>query len=230
MRPFRAALAGLLIALFSAISVHAEAPWINLFDGKTLDNWEVKGGKATYKIDGDAIVGTSAPNSDNTFLCTKKHFGDFILEFEFWGSAELNSGVQVRGNSLPDYQNGRVHGYQVELEETNRERDWSGGIYDEARRGWLDPKKGEEKSDYAIKFGETGKSSWKADDWNKVRVEAVGDHIQTWVNGVPRADLHDDMTPSGFIALQVHGVGDKTTPLFVKWRNIRLQEVKPAAK
>ncbi|MBI2435287.1 MAG: DUF1080 domain-containing protein [Candidatus Hydrogenedentes bacterium] len=210
----------------------AEENWINLFNGKDLGNWEVKGGKATYRIEGDAIVGTSAPNTENSFLCSKEEFKDFVLEFEFLGHPNLNSGVQIRSESLADYKNFRVHGYQVELEDEAKDRDWSGGIYDEARRGWLYPLEADKDKEPAKEFSEQGKAVWKNGDWNKVRVEAKGDSIKTWVNGEPRADLKDNMTPEGFIALQVHSVGGKTEPLSVRWRNIRLMKLDgaPAAK
>jgi hypothetical protein len=47
----------------------------------------------------------------------------------------MNSGIQIRSLSKPEFNNGRVHGYQVEIDPSDR--GWSGGIYDEARRGWL---------------------------------------------------------------------------------------------
>ncbi|GMV90486.1 MAG: hypothetical protein AMXMBFR82_02640 [Candidatus Hydrogenedentota bacterium] len=217
---------GLVLVLGFAFApvLHAEEEWVDLFNGKDLDDWEVKGGAATYHIEGDAIVGVSAPNTENTFLCTKKHYSDFVLEFEAFASPTMNSGCQVRSNSLPDYKDGRVHGYQIEMEDENNPRKWSGGIYDEGRRGWLYPTK--ENEDLAAKFSEQGKTVWKNGEWNHYKVEAIGDSIKTWVNGELRADLTDDMTPSGFIALQVHGVGDKTEPMSVKWRNIRIKEVK----
>ncbi|MCC6696424.1 MAG: DUF1080 domain-containing protein [Candidatus Hydrogenedentes bacterium] len=201
-----------------------EEAWVPLFNGKDLSNWETKGGAATYHIEEDAIVGVSAPNTKNSFLCTKEHYADFILEFEFKASPTMNSGCQIRSNSLPDYKDGQVHGYQVELEDENNPRKWSGGIYDEGRRGWLYPTK--ENEELASKFSEAGKTVWKNGEWNTIRVEAIGSSIKTWVNGELRADLQDDMTPSGFIALQVHGVGDKTEPMTVRWRNIRIQEAK----
>ena len=73
----------------------------------------------------------------NTFLATTKNYGDFILEFDFKIDDGLNSGVQLRSESKKDYQNGRVHGYQFEIDPSKRA--WSGGIYDEARRNWLYP-------------------------------------------------------------------------------------------
>ena len=45
------------------------------------------------------------------------------------------------------------------------------------------------------------------------------------LNGVQVTDLHDDMTAMGFIGLQVHGVGPRTEPLTVTWRNLRIREL-----
>ena len=54
-----------------------------------------------------------------------------------------------------------------------------------------------------------------------------GNSIRTWINGVPAADLKDDMTPSGFIALQVHGVGKhpERAGKQVRWRNVMIKEL-----
>ena len=206
---------------FCLNSVCEERAWTDLFDGTTLNGWEQKGGAAKYAVEDGVLVGTSVPNTDNSFLCTAEEYGDFVLEFEFFGHPALNSGVQIRSESRPDYKNGRVHGYQCELEDEGKERDWFCGIYDEGRRGWLLPK--DKDSDEARQFGEAGKRLWRNGEWNHVRIEARGDHIQTWLNGELRADLRDTMTPRGFIALQVHGVGGRQEPMSVKWRNIRIQ-------
>lgn len=211
------------LLIFSGSVVAEDDGWVSLYNGKNLDGWTQKGGDAKYAAEGDTIVGTSVPNTANSFLCTEKEYGDFILEFEFKGHPELNSGVQIRSHSLPEYQKGRVHGYQCELEQESQDRDWSGGIYDEARRGWLFPKKDDEA--HGKSFGNQGKANWKSGDWNKVRIEARGPRIRTWINDVPRADLTDDMTAAGFIALQVHGVGKNETPMKVYWRNLRLKEI-----
>jgi hypothetical protein len=205
----------------SAIAQEEEG-WTDLFNGTDLEGWEQKGGEAKYTVEDGQIIGTSVPDSPNSFLCTKKEYADFILEFEFKGHADLNSGVQIRSNSLESYKKGRVHGYQVELEEEVIRRDWSGGIYDEGRRGWLDPHPDDE--DAQIKFGKQGRRIWMMSTWNKVRVEVQGDHIQTWINGFERADLHDDETSEGFIALQVHSTKEKE-PMSVRWRNIRIKEI-----
>ncbi|HCF81256.1 MAG TPA: DUF1080 domain-containing protein, partial [Porphyromonadaceae bacterium] len=158
-----------------------------------------------------AIVGISKSGTPNTFLATNKMYDDFILEFDFKVDDGLNSGVQFRSNSLKEYQNGRVHGYQFEIDPSDRS--WTGGVYDEARRGWL----------YPMTVNPIGQKAFKHNQWNKARIEAIGNSIRTWVNGVPCADILDDVTKSGFIALQVHSINNKQLEgKTVSWRNIRI--------
>lgn len=195
--------------------------WVALFNGEDLSGWTQKGGKAKYEVQDGCIVGSSVPNTSNSFLCTEKPYADFSLEFEFKCDPALNSGVQVRSQSLPEYKNGRVHGYQVEIDvSATRKRWWTAGIYDEGRRGWLFPGKG---GGDGKAFTEQGGKVTKSSEWNHVRIEAVGPRIRTWLNGELRADLKDDMTPSGFIGLQVHGVGKREAPLQIRWRNVRIR-------
>lgn len=202
--------------------------WIPLFDGKTLDGWEVCNGYATYRVEDGAIVGTTAEGSPNSFLCTKREYGDFILEFETMTDPALNSGVQIRSHRYPDegpilvfekghwvsrkVPKGRVYGYQVEI--ANEKSGASGGIYDEARRGWL----------HNIASDPAASKAFKDNQWNHYRVEARGDTIRVWVNGVPCAHLTDPLDQSGFIALQVHAYKGER-PAQVRWRNIRIQDL-----
>jgi hypothetical protein len=204
-----------------ALPLAAEEGFTPLFDGKTLEGWTQRGGKAKYTVEEGAIVGTTVPKTPNSFLCTKKDYGDFILELDFKIDPGLNSGVQIRSESKPDYKNGVVHGYQVEIGDYTADRNWTGGIYDESRRGWL-VKLDQEKDKPVLK-------AFKANDWNHLRVEAKGDLIRTWVNGVPAAELKDDKTLKGFIALQVHGIHDKKEPLKIRWKNIRVKELKASS-
>lgn len=186
--------------------------WTDLFNGKNLKGWTVLNGNADFKAQDGAIVGISKLNTPNTFLATKKMYDDFILEYEAKIDPSLNAGVQIRSNSLPDYKDGRVHGYQVELDPGKRA--WSGGIYDEARRGWL----------YNLECNPKGKEAFKQGEWNKFRVEAIGNNIRVWVNGVQTADLIDDLTSSGFIALQVHNIRkEEQAGKQILYKNIRIK-------
>ena len=203
-------LAALILVSVSVNSVNGQ--WKKLVE-KDLSAWEQLNGTAPFKVEkGGVVVGTTVLDSPNSFICTKEKYSDFILEFDTWFDPQMNSGVQIRSESKADYQNGRVHGYQVELDPSSRA--WSGGIYDEARRGWL----------YTLDKNPAGQKALKVGEWNHYRIEAIGNSIRTWVNGVPCADLVDGLTPSGFIALQVHSIGkdEAKVGLQVKWKNIRI--------
>ncbi|MCA9100830.1 MAG: DUF1080 domain-containing protein [Planctomycetales bacterium] len=201
-----------------------------LFDGKTLDGWTQHGGDAVYTVEDDTIVGSAVLNTGNSFLCTDEHYGDFVLELDFKVDPALNSGIQIRSNVFDepteiDLGDGttksipadRVHGYQVEIDPSPRA--YSGGVYDEGRRGWLQD----------LSENEAARKAFKPGEWNHYRIECRGDSIRTWLNGVPAADLHDSLTPSGFIALQVHGVGDDKSKegIQVRWRDIKIDTLAP---
>ena len=233
-------LAGGLI-LFSASLALAQDGWVNLFNGKNLDGWEEHSGKAKYTVANGVLTGESVSGTGNSFLCTRKTYGNFELELEFKCDALLNSGVQIRSEVFPDATNAviggkefkfpadRIHGYQCEIDmDAARGRMWSGGIYDEARRGWLFPVDGE-KGKQGLAFSAQGRAISKNGEWNKLYIVANGPTIQTWLNGVKRAEICDNVTPRGVIGLQVHGVGDdaKKAGLKVQFRNIRIHELEP---
>ncbi len=196
---------------FVSLAIFAQAKWENLFNGKNLNGWHRLGGSAEYRVENGTIVGISKKDSPNTFLATNKMYGDFILEFEFKVDDFLNSGVQFRSNSVKEYQNGRVHGYQIEIDPSKRA--YTGGIYDEARRGWL----------YDLTNMPIAQQAFKNGQWNKARVEAVGNNIRTWINDIPCANILDKETSSGFIALQVHAINNpQDEGKIVSWKNIRI--------
>lgn len=201
-----------ILGLATALSAAASAQdWEPLFNGKNLKGWTRLNGKATYRVADGAITGISRMGTPNTFLVTDRNFSDFILEFEFKVDDGLNSGVQFRSHSTKDYQNGRVHGYQFEIDPSDRA--WSGGVYDEAARGWL----------YPLTENPAAKTAFKNGEWNKARIEAYGNSIRTWVNGVPCTYLWDDGAAEGFIALQVHAVYEPALEgKTVSWKDIRI--------
>ena len=198
--------------------------WKQLFDGKTIDGWSIKSGVATYKVEDGSIVGTTVKGSPNTFLCSDKKFGDFELTFEVKFDHFFNSGCQIRSKLRGEKFGGRVYGPQVEIE---RSPGQSGFIYGEAAGGWQSP---EPKSkDKAV----STHSHFKNDGWNKYRVLAVGQKIQTWINGNAVADLTYDEkryknNSEGFIGLQVHGVGNNPKLMSVRWKNIYIRSVEAA--
>ena len=193
--------------------------WRALFDGKTLAGWYQCNGSASYTVEDGTIAGRSVVNSPNSFLCTRERFGDFVLEYDVWLGSQMNSGVQIRSIADSAVKGGRVHGYQVEIDPS--ERRWTGGIYDESRRGWLHTLDAQPAAQRAFHLGA----------WNHFRVEALGSSIRTWVNGVAVANIVDGLTPSGVIALQVHDIGRDSTLAgqVVRFRNLRIRTDNPAA-
>ena len=211
----------------SGATAFAEEGFAPLFNGTDLTGWEQHSGKAEYRVEDGAVVGKTVLGTGNSFLCTKEQYGDFVLEFEFKVAKNMNSGVQFRSQFYPKeteleidgkmkkFGADRVHGYQFEIDPSPRA--YTGGIFDEARRGWLKDLKGNEPAQKAFKQG----------DWNAARIECKGDSIKTFINGVQAAELKDGLTPKGVIALQVHGIGkNKAAGEEIRWRNIRIKEIK----
>jgi hypothetical protein len=226
MKPFAWILVTPLLSLLLGCATRTHSDWITLFDGKTLNGWTQKGGKAKYRVENGEIIGASVPNTPNSFLCTTREFANFILEMDFKVDEGLNSGVQIRSQcfDVPTtiVVNGKektipagiVHGYQVEIDPSARA--WTGGLYDESRRGFY-------LND--LKNNEPARKAFRHNAWNHFRIECRDNVFKTWLNDVPATDCKDDMTSSGFIGLQVHGVGNKETSMEVRFRNIRLKEL-----
>jgi hypothetical protein len=171
------------------------------------------------------IVGTTAEGGPNTFLC-KGPFSDFELEFEVLCDKELNSGVQIRSHvytkDTPQESNlkrvrkaGEVYGYQCEIAEASKGT--AGNFWDEGRRTkWLD--------DFTNK--PAARAAFKDGQWNRYRIVAKGNHIRSLVNGVACADFRDNTDATGFIGLQVHSLKAGAGPYQVRWRHLRLRELK----
>ena len=229
-----------LLSIFLATICFAPVVWaeesVSLFDGKTLKGWDVLTCEAVVK---DSAILLTAGNG---LVQSKKQYSDFVLEYEYKCDNRLNSGVQIRSTAYnkevtktlengktKKFPAGRVHGYQVEIDPNKPDRMWSAGIYDEGRRGWLYPGlRGGNDGEAKAAFTKSGQKIYKPNEWNKVRVECNGDSIKTWLNGVVRADFKDSLTAKGFIALQVHGIGNKKELVGaqVQWRNLRLKVLK----
>ncbi len=200
-------------------AVALEEGFTPLFNGKDLTGWKRVNGQGEYKVEGDCIVGFGENVRKNTFLITEKTYGDFDFRFEMkFDDLSGNSGMMFRANQKPG-EDGRVFGYQCE-HDNGKDRAWTAGLYDEARRGWLFPNKANKEQCAA--FTKQGKEITKWDDWNEIRIVCEGKHIRIWINGEERVDFTDEaeeFTAEGFFGLQVHsGKSCK-----VRWRNLRVK-------
>jgi hypothetical protein len=199
----------LLFTVISSVAVCQE--WQSMLQNDQLKGWTLRGGSATFVCTDGVVTATCNDRSQNTFLCSDVMDQDFILEFEIRVDSALNSGVQIRSSVTSKYENGRVRGLQVEVDPSARR--FSGGIYDEAGRQWL----------YPVSLNPSALGAFKNGTWNQFRVEADGRHIRTWVNGIPCANLIDEMASAGFIGLQAHAVyRPEDLGKTVEWRNIRI--------
>ena len=205
----------LIVCLAGLSACNESQEWKTLFNGKDLTGWKQICGEAPFSVEDGCIVTKGIDGKVNSFLAADEEFGDFILEFEFKMDEGFNSGVQFRGHLDTA---GRVYGYQFE-HCGNPARSWTGGIYDERRRGWL----------YKLTWNPKGREANHLGEWNTGRIEAVGNHIRTFVNGVLCSDILDDADASGIIALQSHAAynNEKMIGSEARWRNIRICTVHP---
>lgn len=198
----------------SASAIGGELGWIDLFNGENLDGWTQRNGTATFRVEGNTIVGKTAVGSPNSFLCTNENYSDFELTFDVKLDSALNSGVQIRSLSKEGIPSGRVNGPQVEIAANGN----SGYLYGEAAGGWMTPDS-----------ARVPHSHFVDGQWNSFHVMALGDRIQVWINGKLVSDLRDEEKfqthPSGFIGLQVHGIPADQGPYEVRWRNLRLRDL-----
>ena len=199
-----------LFSLCMALTLSAQQQFTSLTNGSDLSNWESYGGQAPYTISGDTITGTAVVNTPNTFLCTERPYSDFILTLEFNDDAPLNSGVMARGQWRQQDDIRRIYGYQVEIDPSPR--GYTGGIYDEARRGWI----------YPLHYNDRARQLYRHGEWNELRVEAIGHNLRTYVNGEAAANLVDSLDDSGLICLQVHAINEDLAGKQVRWRNIQV--------
>ena len=191
------------------------ARWQSLFDGQTLDGWQVVDGTATVLVDDGAMVGLLHDKENFTYLVSEEDYGDFILELDVKVIGDLNSGILLRGQSDPAVNRGRMNGYQMEIDQSPRQ--WTGGIYEEAGRGWL----------YSLAGRPAAQAAYRPSQWNHYRIEALGDTFRIWLNGVPVLHLVDDQTAAGKLGFQLHqlsrGFGGGTVSI----RNVRILTDEP---
>lgn len=206
-------LLGILLMLGCCTSSSRE-PWTEIYNGRDLDRWEIRDGSVEAWVEDGLMVSQQTDSLNFSYLVYKEELRDFILECEVKLTGSLNSGILVRGISDPELNNGRIHGFQMEIDQT--ERRWTGGIYEEMGRKWLTPIKD-------MGLGEQeALNAYKVSDWNHFRIEAISDTFKIWVNGIPTTHLIDNKTERGMIGFQIHKLGPDSETGILKIKNIRI--------
>jgi hypothetical protein len=219
-----------------------DAGWISLFNGRTLEGWEVKcrdrdRDKEYWKVESGSIVAHVPEGSLHNYiwLMTVGEYDDFELKLKIQTRAgdTGNSGIQVR--SRYDDRAGWLDGPQIDIHPPGPWR--NGFIYDETRevKEWISPITGPPR----MAKPEHAPEGWKwrhadGDDlWNDVHIICRGTNIRTIINGVPVVDydgagrLDDEVHRvrnvgmKGHIFLQIHPGGSMN----IRFRDIHLKKL-----
>ncbi|MGJ8691831.1 MAG: 3-keto-disaccharide hydrolase [Thalassotalea sp.] len=204
----------------------------------SLDNWQNVYNDGEAKLNQGEIELIS---KSNWFYLTKKKYSDFVLEAEIKmpDPATIteynNSGFIVRAQVRDSKKSGQeAYGYQAEVDPSKRK--WSGGLYDQGRRQWLNPlheKRSKPDSDFkenlSPKWTDEKANAYKANQWNKYKIVCLGSDIKIYVNDVLTTHVIDTKDKTGYIGIQHHGskkyqeTGDSANSIF--FRNITVTEL-----
>lgn len=221
--------------------------FVQIFDGKSLDNWE---GDTTYwSVSDGNLVGQITPETllkTNSFIIWQGgETNDFELKTEFRITEAGNSGINYRSEKLTDVPNA-LRGYQADIDGRNN---YTGQNYEERGRTTLayrgetvivnsqakpdEPLRASVKNNAWTLREVTGslgsrdslKTLIRSNDWNTCHIIAKGPRLQHFINGVLMSDVTDNDSVnrklSGLLGVQVH-VGP---PMKVEYRNIFLKQL-----
>jgi hypothetical protein len=168
-----------IVCLQPVSGVSAQAGWTTLFDGSTLDGWNVLG-NANWELEDGAVQA----DTGSGFLVTPESYADFELSLEFWVDEPANSGIFVR---CADPQSVRdTNCYEVNIYDTRADQTYrTGGIVHIAAPTSV------------INAG--GR-------WNTYEIAAQGPRLTVTLNGTQTVDVEDSQFADGPIALQ-YGAG-----------------------
>ena len=220
----------------------APAPWQTLFNGRDLEDWD--GDPRLWTVRDGVIHGETTADAKadgNTFLIRQGLvLEDFELELSFRCNATNNSGIQYRSRHITDLAEKPrnawvVRGYQHEVRNQLKLPAVAGFIYDEGgKRGhlcavgehaeWVEGKK---KVIGQLIDAAAFEKLFKLDDWNAVRIVAVGRRIRHYMNGTLILDFtdgEDEALRKGVLALQLHG----GAPMWAEFKDIRVREIRMA--
>ncbi len=197
-----AALAGFLVS--SAGAQTGE----RIFDGASLKGWHATG-KGVWTVVDSALVGTMAAGNPESYLISDRSAKDFSLKLRFWW-VKGNSGVNFRNEQKGDIANG----IQVDLEGNHS----SGWLYDNVKAAYV------AQTDSIPKW-------YKADAWNDLAIEAVGEKITVSLNGHRTVSFTDaGGRKDGVFAFQLHvGLAMELRFRDIEFRDLTATALRPSA-
>ncbi len=188
--------------------------WTDMFNGVDLSGWHNPYPYGEAKVEEGEIRLLA---NKKFFLAYDRRVADFEMTAEIkLPEGKANSGILFRSQKKD---NGVMFGYQAEVDGSDRR--WSGGLYDEGRRGWIHPKKPLDHPYNLKNWQEDRKNAFKRNGWNRYRIRCAGDHIRIWVNGIETTNLRDSTDQKGYLAIQHHG----ETGQVYRFKNLRLLDL-----
>lgn len=185
-----------------------------LFDGKTLTGWVVKSEKPVPEDTWTIKDGVLTAKPENSWLCTKEMYGDFVLRLEWRVPLNGNSGVFVRVPELKTGENPWEKGIEIQILDDKGDQyagklkpyQYAGSIY------------GAVQADNSTYKG--------VGEWNSYEITCQRELVKVVMNGqlVSQADVDElevlkSRPKQGFIGLQNHGTG-------IEFRNIQIKVLK----
>lgn len=207
-------------ATLQPVSSQTDGVWKSLFNGKNLDGWTITGGDGKVRVEnGFIVLNMKANTQEHTFLRTNKIYRDFIFEVDCRRDTTFQYGILFRAQNASDTAHVRLNGYQVKVDH-NTARNWTGGIYDDFGTSWYWL--------YTLQQDKRAQHAEKAvGEWNHWRIEAIGNEIKVWLNGIPTSHLVNSKYDEGYIAFKIHFLGnDPEREKASSWfKNIRIIDV-----
>lgn len=171
------------VLLLSVLLVSCGDGYVELFNGKNLDNWFVKG-KAVWEVKDGIMIGDGGMGHIYTNVTAK----DFEIKGTFRISDNGNSGLYFRANPPEDNPDGWPRGYEAQIDN-----------HQDAHTGWL-WKPGNPT-------GEATKLITKDNEWFTMKVQMIADQMKVWVNDELVLEFTDSDYTDGHFAIQGHNPG-----------------------
>ncbi|MEX2263314.1 MAG: DUF1080 domain-containing protein [Bryobacteraceae bacterium] len=206
---------GVLPAALRLQAAPPESGFVPLFDGKTLNGWQMVAKKGAGYFAANGLLVCPPDGGGNLF--TEREYANFIFRFEFRLEEGSNNGVGIRSPLAGD---AAYSGMEIQILDDGAPRykgrlkptQYHGSIYDlfPARQGYLNP---------------TG-------EWNSEEIVADGRKIQVRLNGTTIVDANLDSV-TGPAVLQKHPgltrarghIGFLGHGTRLEFRNIRIKEL-----
>lgn len=197
-----------------AASLPALAQSTDLLHDKSLAGWESIG-DGSWTVRGDGVLigqkNISEKGANQAWLYTRKEYGEFDLEFDWWLRLGGNSGVSLRDTSRAkwaitgnwDAEKTPSHiGYEIQLSNGYKDEYLSGSVYH---------------------FDKAPDVVTRPNDWNHMKIQARKSGITVFINGQQVSHYAGDPARplTGPIGLQLH---DRNT--VVMFRDLKIHEIR----